>query len=68
MNGLEKELEGKAEVVRVDLWSETGKQIARQYDVTSAGTTIMLDGSGKVVYNHKGFPERKKIRATVAKR
>ena len=65
MNGLEKEFEGKAEVVRVNLGSETGKQIARQYDVTSAGT-IMLDGSVAVVYNHKGFPERKKIRALAA--
>ena len=65
MNGLEKEFEGKAEVVRVNLGSEMGKQIARQYGVTSAGT-IMLDGSGEVVYNHKGFPERKKIRAMVA--
>ena len=67
MNGLEKKLEGDVEVVRVDLNSETGQEIARHYDVTSSATTILLDGSGTVIYNHKGLPERKKILARLGK-
>jgi hypothetical protein len=67
VNGLEKDLGGEVEVVRVDLNSNTGQEIAGHYDVTSAGTTILLDGSGAITYKHKGFPERKKIMATLRK-
>ena len=67
MNGLEKKLGGEVEVVRVDLNSNMGQEIARHYDVTSANTTILLDGSGAIIYNHKGFPERKRILATLGK-
>ena len=66
MNGLEKELMGEVDVVRVDLNSKKGQEIAGQYDVTTAGT-ILLDGSGAVLYNHNGLPERKKILASLGK-
>lgn len=61
MNGIENELDGVAEVIRVDLWSQLGKQVAKRFDVTSAGTTVVLNGSGQEVYRHQGFPNRKKI-------
>jgi len=61
VNGIENELDGVAEVVRVDLWSQLGKQIASRFEVTSAGTTVVLDGSGQEVYRNQGFPNRKKI-------
>lgn len=61
MNGIENELDGVAEVIRVDLWSQLGKQIAKRFDVTSAGTTLVLNGNGQEVYRHEGFPNRKKI-------
>jgi hypothetical protein len=61
VNGIEKELAGKAEVVRVNLLSKLGQDIAARFGVTSANTSILLDGTGDVVYNHKGMPDRKRI-------
>ena len=61
MNGIENELDGVAEVIRVDLLSELGKQIAKRFSITSAGTTLVLDGSGQEVYRNQGFPNRKQI-------
>ena len=61
MNGIEKDLDGTAEVVRVDLHSSLGKDIARHFDVTSAKTTLLLDAKGEIVYRYTGRPDRKKI-------
>ena len=61
MNGIEKKLDGKAEVIRLNLLQPLGKEIAKRFDVTSAATTLLLDADGKVVYRHTGMPDRRKI-------
>lgn len=61
MNGIEDELQGLAEVVRVNLHTPVGREIARRYDVKSAKTTIVLDANGAEIYRHYGRPQRQKI-------
>lgn len=61
VNGIEKELAEEATVVRVNLWQDAGKEIANQFGVTSAGTTLVFDGAGNEVYRRTSFPSRKEI-------
>ena len=61
VNGLEEKLSGKANVIRVDLLSELGQQIAALYNVTSAGTNIVLDGAGQETYRSIGVPDSDQI-------
>lgn len=61
MNGLEKKLGDQANVFRIDLLSQLGKEIASHYDANAAGTNILLDKTGKEIYRAKGFPENDKI-------
>lgn len=61
VNGIEKDLEGKAEVVRLNLLSREGREIARRYEVMGAPTLLVLDARGKVVYGKQGIPDRKAV-------
>ena len=61
VNGLEKKLRGKANVVRVDLLTKLGQQIAELYSVTSAGTNIVLDAAGKETHRSVGVPDSEVI-------
>ncbi len=61
MNGIEKDLEGRAKVFRLNLLSAIGKEIASQYNVTAVPTTMAFDMDGKLVYQHAGVPSRKAV-------
>ncbi len=66
VDGIEKDLEGRAQVVRLDVSSEQGREIALGYDVRSLPTTIVVGGDGDVIDRHAGIPSRKKIVAQAA--
>lgn len=61
MNGIEKDLEGTARVIRLDINSEVGKAGAGTYGVTSVPTTLVLDGAGDVLHRETGIPSRKEV-------
>ena len=65
MNGIERDLEGAAEVVRIDLLSAEGRAIARRYDVRAIRTLLVLADSGNRVYRRTGLPESKDLVALV---
>jgi thioredoxin-like negative regulator of GroEL len=54
VDGLEKKLAGKAEVVRLDITSEVGRHAAAQYGVRGVPTLVLVDGFGQPVYNQVG--------------
>ena len=56
VDGLEKKLEGKAEVVRLDVLSGVGQQAARQYGVRGVPSLVVVDGSGQAVLGQAGIP------------
>ena len=65
MNGIEKELDGKANVIRVNMFSKIGREISKRYDVSAARTLIVLDSKGKEVYRNTGLPKKEAVLAAV---
>lgn len=61
MNGIEKDVRGVADVVRLSLLSKFGRDIAARYEVTAAPTTIVVDGDGQITYQHSGLPNRETV-------
>jgi thioredoxin-like negative regulator of GroEL len=56
VDGLEKKLDGKAEVVRLNVLSGVGQQAARQYGVRGVPALVVVDGSGQAVFGQAGIP------------
>ena len=56
---LEKEYEGKAAIVFVDVWKDPTQ--ARKYGVKAIPTQIFFNEDGKEVYRHTGFLDKKSI-------
>ena len=61
MDGIEKDLQGRAKVFRFNMLTSQGREFAERYDVKSNPTTIVLDNAGKVIYRHSGIPDRRAI-------
>lgn len=61
MNGIEKDLAGRATVVHLNLLSRLGREVAGSYGVRAAPATLVFDGAGRVRYRHEGLPSRKRI-------
>ena len=61
VDGIERDLQGRAEVVRVNALGDLGKELASRYGVMGVPTTLVLDGGGDVIYQQAGIPSRKKI-------
>jgi thioredoxin-related protein len=65
VDGLERDLEGKAQVVRLSVTDGVGGQLALRYGVRGVPTMVLLDGDGEVVYARAGSPNRGEIMAAV---
>lgn len=65
MNGIEQDIQERAEVIRINRLSPLGRELAKRYDVGSATTILVLDGTGQVVYRNAVFPDRKKVVAAI---
>jgi thiol-disulfide isomerase/thioredoxin len=55
---LEQELTGQAEVIRVNLMSRVGVDLARRYGIRGTPTLLVFDGGGSVVYSEAGIPNQ----------
>lgn len=56
MDGLENKLDGRAEVIRLDVMSRVGQQAARRYGVRGVPALVVVDGTGQAVYGQAGIP------------
>lgn len=61
MDGLEKRLEGKAALIRLDVWGNPGRALASKYGIRAVPTFLVFDGKGNLIYYHIGIPEQKVI-------
>jgi len=61
VDGIEKDLKGKAEVVRLDISSRVGREVASRYGVAALPTILILDNDSKVIYRHVGMPDRGEV-------
>ena len=66
VDGIEKDLQGKARVVRLDLFSKVGREVASRYGVRAVPTILILDADAEVTYRHSGMPERHEVVAQIA--
>lgn len=56
---LEKEYAGRASIIFIDVWEH--KDQARRFGIQSIPTQIFYDASGKEIYRHIGFMDKKQI-------
>lgn len=65
MDGLERELEGQARVVRLGVMSQMGREVARRYGVRGMPTFLIFDGQGDLIGRQVGFPNHSEIKVLV---
>ena len=65
VDGIEKDLEGTAKVIRLSVTSQVGNLMAQRYGVRGVPTIVVLDGEGEVVTLSVGVPERAGLVAQV---
>ncbi|MBU0702868.1 MAG: thioredoxin family protein [Chloroflexi bacterium] len=65
MDGLERDLEGQAQVLRLSVMDDVGGELAMRYGVRGVPTFVLLDGAGKTVLTQVGLPDREEIVAAV---
>jgi thioredoxin-related protein len=65
VDGLERELEGQAQVLRLSVTDDVGVALAMRYGVRAVPTLVVLNGAGEVVLNQAGVPNRAEVMAAV---
>ena len=56
---LKREYKGKASIIFIDVWVH--REEARKYGIRAIPTQIFFDKSGKEVFRHEGFMDKKSI-------
>ena len=54
MDGIERELAGRARVVRLNVLSAEGRELATYWGIRGVPTLILLDGQGEIVLRQAG--------------
>lgn len=65
VDGITDDLNGQADVLRIDLLSEVGRATASEYRVKVVPTTLVFDGHGQIVLREVGLPDASAIRKAV---
>ena len=65
VDGLEKDLAGRARVVRLNVMDSLGMSAARQFGVVGVPAFFVVNGQGGVVDAQMGIPNRDKLGAQV---
>jgi hypothetical protein len=65
VDGLETDLRGTAQVVRLDLFSPPGSAFFREHQLGSVPVLVVLDPAGTVRYRANGLPNPDQIRQAV---
>jgi thioredoxin-related protein len=63
---LERELAGQAQVIRVNVMSQMGLDLARRYGIRATPTLLVFDGAGNVVYTQPGIPDQATVLEAVS--
>jgi len=66
VDGLERELAGQAQVLRLSVMDDVGGELAMRYGARGVPTFVLLDGTGEVVLRQTGMPDRDAIQVAVA--
>jgi thioredoxin-related protein len=66
VDGLERELTGRLQVVRLDVMSTIGWQAANSYEARGLPTFLLFNGQGQVVYRQAGLINRERVREIIS--
>ena len=55
MDRLERELNGKADVIRLDMMSGVGREAAARFGVRAVPTLVVVDGEGHIALTQVGL-------------
>ena len=61
MDGIERDLEDRADVLRLSVTDNVGRELALRYAVRQVPTLVVLDGEGNVVLRQTGRLSRPKV-------
>lgn len=61
MDRLERELGERAQVLRLSIFSQTGRAAAARYGVRAVPTFVIFDGRGQPVAQSIGLPNRQQL-------
>jgi len=53
---IETQLDGRAEVIRLDVMSSVGREAAATYGVRGIPSLLVVDGNGETAYGRYGVP------------
>ena len=65
VDGLEQDLEGQAQVLRLAVMDDVGGKLAMRYGVRGVPTLVVLNGAGEVVLKQTGMLDRAAVVAAV---
>ena len=66
MHGLERDLTGRARVIRLNVGDEPGLRARERFGTEKVPAVILLDGAGREVYRTEGkLPRREQIFAAL---
>lgn len=65
VDGLERDLGDRAQVIRLDVYTGLGQQMAARYGVRGVPTFVVLDGEGNVHQVSGGIPDVGSLAAAV---
>ena len=65
VDGLEKEMGERAQVIRLSVTGGIGASAARRYNVRAVPTFVVIDGSGNVLLNSAGRVSRSTLRDAI---
>ncbi len=66
MDGLEQQLSGKLDIVRINIQDRVGRQLAPVYDFEYTPTYIFFDAKGNELWRSIGEIDPQKVRDSVA--
>ena len=61
LDELQKEYQGRAEVIFIDVWDQANEGKAQAFKIMAIPTQIFYDRQGREVFRHMGFFDRKSI-------
>jgi len=65
VDGLERDLQGKVQVLRLGVMDKVGGQLALHYGVRGVPTLVLLDGAGEVALRQTGVLDRAEVMGAV---
>jgi thioredoxin-related protein len=67
VDGLESDVQGQADVLRLDFFSDVGREAASRYGVKVLPTLLVFDGQGQVILEQRGMIDAPAVRAAIAR-